>query len=79
MLNHSETSTSNLYSQIRSGRICFGGNVKLKIYGTLRCKSGKRMKMQNRVFFTSENVAVLLGYRPCGLCMNKKYRKWKAN
>jgi len=49
----------------------------LKIYGTLNCKSGKRMKMVNRIFFRLEYEAISLGYRPCGHCMKKKYEVWK--
>ena len=59
--------------------ITFAGNLKLKIYGTLDCASGKRMKVQNRVFFSSEAEALGLGYRPCGHCMSNAYKKWKAS
>lgn len=55
----------------------FAGNRHLKIYGTLHCKSGKRMKKENRVFFQSEKEAMEAGYRPCGHCMNSAYKKWK--
>lgn len=54
----------------------FGGNIKLKIYGTLNCKSGRRMNLENRVFFESENEAVKNGYRPCGHCMKEAYTEW---
>jgi methylphosphotriester-DNA--protein-cysteine methyltransferase len=59
-------------------QIAFAGNVKLKIYGTLNCASGKRMKLKNRVFFSSEAEAIELGYRPCGHCMRTAYKQWKA-
>jgi len=59
--------------------ITFAGNSRLKIYGTLDCGSGKRMKMQNRVFFSSEAEAIDLGYRPCGHCMSGAYKKWKVS
>ena len=62
---------------INEQAIVFGGNIKLKIYGTLDGKSGKRMKIQNRIFFKSEGEAIDLGYRPCGHCMKKKYEIWK--
>jgi hypothetical protein len=55
----------------------FGGNTKLKIYGMLDCKSGKRMKPENRVFFESVAEATRLGYRPCGHCMKEAYQEWK--
>jgi methylphosphotriester-DNA--protein-cysteine methyltransferase len=56
---------------IRKGKIKFAGNVKLKIYGTLRCRFGKRMKKENRVFFESEEEAISFGFRPCGNCIKK--------
>ena len=58
--------------------IAIAGNAKLKIYGTLNCSSGKRMKVENRVFFGSEREAIELGYRPCGHCMRAAFKKWKA-
>ncbi|HLK27976.1 MAG TPA: Ada metal-binding domain-containing protein [Puia sp.] len=66
-----------LKMMIHSNEIVFGGNVKLKIYGTLNCASGKKIKMENRIFFASEEEAIALGYRPCGHCLNNKYRCWK--
>ncbi len=62
---------------IEQGKITLGGNKQLKIYGTLQCKSGKRMKMQNRVFFVSEKETTRRGYRPCGHCMKREYQNWK--
>jgi methylphosphotriester-DNA--protein-cysteine methyltransferase len=59
-------------------KVTYAGNRKLKIYGTLSCSSGKRMKVDNRVFFTDEQEAISCGYRPCGHCMRKAYQKWKA-
>ncbi|WP_423149662.1 Ada metal-binding domain-containing protein [Rubrolithibacter danxiaensis] len=77
MFLHSKISDSELRKLIRDGSISFGGNLKLKIYGTLTCKSGKRMKKQNRVFFETENDAKENGFRPCGSCMKSDYLKWK--
>jgi methylphosphotriester-DNA--protein-cysteine methyltransferase len=57
---------------IDAGRVQFGGNKRLKIYGTLSCGSGKRMKIENRVFFESEAEAMDAGYRPCGNCMRNR-------
>lgn len=51
VIKHSNISNVELRSLIRQGKINFGGNRKLKIYGLLKCKSGKRMKKENRVFF----------------------------
>ena len=68
-----------LRCMIRSRRIVLGGNYKEKIYGTLFCSSGKRMKTENRVFFQSEEEAIKLGFRPCGHCLPQKYKHWKAS
>ncbi len=77
MIRHQDISDIVLRSQIRRKTVCFGGNRKLKIYGLLRCRSGKRMKRENRVFFSSEKEARDNGYRPCGNCMREAYIKWK--
>jgi methylphosphotriester-DNA--protein-cysteine methyltransferase len=77
MIKHSEISDKDLRKLIRQNKIRFAGNEKLKIYGTLRCKSGKRMKKENRVFFISKKEAVKNHYRPCGHCMKNKYQQWK--
>ena len=79
MIAHSELSPELLRERIKSGSIGLGGNRKLKIYGSLHCKSGKRMKKENRVFFKDEEQAKELGYRPCGHCMREEYLRWKAN
>jgi len=60
------------------GEITLAGNKKLKIYGTLNCSSGKRMKTENRVFFKSQKEAERLDYRPCGHCMRDAYLQWKV-
>lgn len=77
MIQHIEISDISLRSKIKNGDINLGGNKKLKIYGLLSCKSGKRMKQENRVFFTSEQEAKEKQYRPCGHCMKTEYKKWK--
>lgn len=79
MINHIDISNTDLRAKIKAAFICFGGNKKLKIYGHLDCKSGKRMKRKNRVFFTTEQEAQQFHYRPCGHCMREKYKKWKSN
>ena len=66
-----------LRKQIRKKEICFAGNKNLKIFGTLHCQSGKRMKKENCVFFKSAEHAQMMGYRPCGHCMNNEYKIWK--
>jgi len=76
MIKHSDIKDSDLRSKIKHKEISFGGNGKLKIYGTLKCKSGKRMKQDNRVFFASVYEALINGFRPCGHCMKTAYKKW---
>ena len=77
MVRHMEISRRELHRQIKEGTLRLAGNSRLKIYGTLRCASGKRMKKENRVFFTNEPEALAEGYRPCGHCMKKAYEHWK--
>lgn len=79
MIQHSQISSENLRSKIHSREIRFGGNEKLKIYGLLGCRSGKRMKMENRVFFKNEEEALQNNYRPCGHCMRETYQQWKES
>lgn len=84
MIQHSEMGDSafersrQLKALVDKGEVKLAGNRKLKIYGTLNCASGKRMRMHNRVFFKSEEEAINIGYRPCGHCMRKAYLQWKA-
>jgi methylphosphotriester-DNA--protein-cysteine methyltransferase len=77
MFLHKNLSPSVVRSLIKNVTITLGGNKQLKIYGTLHCTSGKRMKTENRVFFTAENEAITEGYRPCGHCMREAYKVWK--
>ena len=58
-----------------------GGNSLLKIYGRLDCRSAKYwiekgFYTNHRVFFKDEKTAKKCGYRPCGICMHKEYKKW---
>jgi methylphosphotriester-DNA--protein-cysteine methyltransferase len=82
---HSRLGTSKyaksrkLHSLIATGQIALGGYSKNKIYGMLNCSSGKRMKLENRVFFINEQEAIMMGYRPCGNCMYKTYKLWNKN
>jgi len=77
LIKHVEITEIELTRLIRSKKIRFGGNVKLKIYGNLHCKSGKRMKRENRVFFSTAIEAENNRYRPCGHCMKRDYLNWK--
>ena len=84
MINHIDIGTGpasrkiEIRKLIAEGTIRWGGYRPGKIYGTLTCASGKRMKVENRVFFGSEQEAIDAGYRPCGHCMPEKYKAWKA-
>ena len=75
MILHTEISDKELKKRIKQNEITFGGNLSLKIYGKLNCRSGKRMKKENRVFFQSEQEAITQSFRPCGNCMNKEFKK----
>lgn len=77
MIQHPEISDKELRNQIRQSIYLHAGNSKLKIYGKLSCTSGKRMKKEKRVFFQSPEEAAVQGFRPCGHCMRREYKKWK--
>ncbi|MFT5877842.1 MAG: methylphosphotriester-DNA--protein-cysteine methyltransferase [Dokdonia sp.] len=77
MIEHEKVTDQLLKRRIKNYQIQYGGNKKLKIYGTLHCSSGKRMKKENRVFFHNIKEAVQEGYRPCGHCMRQTYKDWK--
>ena len=79
MIIHDQISDSGLRAAIRRQTIRLAGNIRDKIYGRLDCRSGRRMKRVNRVFFADEPEAVSLGFRPCGHCMRKNYIAWKAD
>ncbi|MGY3215440.1 Ada metal-binding domain-containing protein [Mucilaginibacter sp. HD30] len=68
-----------LHKLIATGEIKLAGNKKLKIYGTLKCSSGRRLKLENRIFFKNEDEAIANNYRPCGNCMPAGYKLWKNN
>ncbi len=69
MIHHTSL-THSILGLIKKGEAKFAGNLKLNIYGTLRCSSGKRMKKENRVFFKNEAEAIHFGFRPCKRCMH---------
>ena len=64
---------------IRRGEITLGGYQRGKIYCLLQCASGKKMKVENRVFFANETEAINNKYRPCGHCLPRQYKIWKAS
>jgi methylphosphotriester-DNA--protein-cysteine methyltransferase len=69
MYQHTILTASDLFRKLKNRRIQYAGNKRLKIFGRLNCKSGKRMKKENRVFFKTEAEALSSGFRPCGHCM----------
>jgi hypothetical protein len=69
----------NFYDSKSPGTL--GGYRRRKVYGRLDCPSAPRWLakghyLQHRVF-ADEKVAQAAGYRPCGVCMQQAYRKWK--
>jgi methylphosphotriester-DNA--protein-cysteine methyltransferase len=62
---HNDITAVIFRTYIRKKGIILAGNLNLKIYGLLSCKSGKRIKKGNRVFFESEKTAIENGYWPC--------------
>jgi methylphosphotriester-DNA--protein-cysteine methyltransferase len=79
MWHHHQLTRAKLRKLLRNKQIILAGNGTLKIYGLLTCSSGKRMKKENRVFFSSETSATELGYRPCGHCLKDSYKHWKKH
>jgi Metal binding domain of Ada len=77
MFLHRHLSNRQVFQKIKSGKIKLGGNSKLRIYGKLHCKSGKRIKVENRVFFETEQEAKNEGFRPCSHCLRNEYLIWK--
>ena len=77
MILHSEISDVDLRIKLKNRTILFGGNINAKIYGTISCAQGKRLKKDDRVFFRSKKEAQKENYRPCGNCLRNEYRKWK--
>jgi len=68
-----------LIALIRKGEVTLGGYGKGKIYGTLDCSAGKRMNVDNRMFFEDEAEAIKEGFRPCARCLPGAYKSWKAS
>lgn len=59
-----------------------GGHRRSKGYGRLDCPSALRWIAKghytaHRVFFADEETAIAAGYRPCAVCLPKRYREWK--
>lgn len=63
------------YKVLKNGRIAesnvpgkYAGWKPGKIFGRLDCKSGMRMKKENRVFFLTLQDALDADYQPCRKC-----------
>ena len=77
MIRHIAINDTELRRRIKQRKILMGGNINLKIYGKLSCRSGKRMKRENRIFFSSVKEAIDNGFRPCGHCLKAEFKNWK--
>lgn len=71
-----------LYKVLKGGRVIksrkkgkYAGWKQGKIFGRLDCKSGMRMKKENRVFFLTWDDAIAADYRPCKKCKPGKESK----
>lgn len=61
-----------------------GGHRGSRIYGRLDCPAALRTirrggYVRHRVFFADEATAISAGFRPCGVCLPREYRRWKAS
>jgi hypothetical protein len=79
MIFHDQITDSAVRAAIRHQTIRLAGNIRDKIFGRLNCRSGRRMKRVNRVFFADEAEALAHGFRPCGHCMREDYAVWKVD
>jgi methylphosphotriester-DNA--protein-cysteine methyltransferase len=79
MIRHLDISDQDLRRDLKRGQWRVGVNARLKIFGTLDCHSGKRMKRKNRVFFANAAEARAAGYRPCGNSMKEAYQAWTCS
>ena len=60
-----------------------GGHRGGKLYGLLDCEAAARAiarggYVRSRVFFTDEATAIAAGYRPCAVCLPRRYARWKG-
>ena len=78
MIRHDHIDGAALHRMIWDGRLTFAGNRRLKIFGRLDCRAGRRLARANRVFFTSRSEAERSGYRPCARCLPAAYDVWKS-
>jgi methylphosphotriester-DNA--protein-cysteine methyltransferase len=67
------------YESERPGTL--GGHRRSRIYGRLDCPAAMRAiarggYVSQRVFFAHEDDAIAAGYRPCAVCLARRYRAW---
>lgn len=77
MIRHDAIDDDDLPWLTVTGHIRYGGNRRLRIYGSYDCSSGKRMKRAFRVFFGDVAEAQETGFRPRGHCLRDDYARWK--
>jgi uridine phosphorylase len=72
---HADDQHMKVYTVLKDGRRVhsgfpgrYAGHAPRKVFGTLDCRSGMRMKPGNRVFFHHLRDALEQGYRPCKNC-----------
>jgi methylphosphotriester-DNA--protein-cysteine methyltransferase len=68
------------YSSRQPGTL--GGHRRTRIYGRLDCPAALRAiarggYVAERVFFLTERDARAAGYRPCAVCLPRKYAAYK--
>ena len=78
MIRHDAIDDAALHRMIRDGRLTFAGNRRLRIFGRLDCRAGRRLARAHRVFFASRGEAERCGYRPCAHCLRAAYDVWKS-
>ena len=69
------------YESERPGTL--GGHRRSRIYGRLDCRTAAQAisrggYIRHRVFFADEDTARAAGYRPCAVCLPKRYIAWKT-
>ncbi len=78
MFWHCDLTPAQVFGLLRTRQITLAGNARVRIFGRLDCRSGRRMLRQHRVFFVDEAEALAAGYRPCAHCLRPAYRRWRA-
>jgi hypothetical protein len=77
MIRHLALTDQQLRLLLKARHITLAGHGPSRIYGLLRCPSGRKMGRKNRVFFANETEAITEGFRPCGRCLPLAYKIWR--